>query len=204
MPFRDCKVDHGHTVESLIAFEDSIAEAYNAGQIKAPVHLSNGDEDVLLEIFNDVRDSDWVFTTWRSHYHCLLKGVPPDRLRADILAGKSITLNYPEYRIVSSAIVGAVCAQALGVAFAITEQGSRERVFCFVGDMAMCGGAFQEASRYSAGFKDMPIAWIIADNGKSVDTPTQVVWRKPMYMKSRGYNYESKWPHSGTGTFVNF
>ena len=44
-------------------------------------------------------------SSWRSHYHCLLKGVPEDRLFDDICQGKSITLLYPEFNIYTSAIV---------------------------------------------------------------------------------------------------
>src|SRR5215831_4668840 len=81
-----------HTPDTLKEFEQQIAEDFNAGKIRAPVHLAGGNEEQLIDIFSAVTKSDWVLTQWRSHYHCLLKGVPPERLRADILAGRSITL----------------------------------------------------------------------------------------------------------------
>ena len=28
--------------------------------------------------------NDWVFCSWRSHYQCLLKGVPPKKLKKEI------------------------------------------------------------------------------------------------------------------------
>ena len=49
------------TVESLKAFESNIADMFNSGKIKAPVHLSDGNERNLLEIFKDFRDGDWTF-----------------------------------------------------------------------------------------------------------------------------------------------
>src|SRR5882672_2555148 len=101
----------------LIAFEDSIAEAFNRGEIRAPVHLTSGNEEQLIEYFSKhVGPDDWICTTWRSHYHCLLKGVPPDELRAAIMAGRSISLCFPEHRIVSSAIAGGILPIALGIA----------------------------------------------------------------------------------------
>ncbi|MBT6053132.1 MAG: hypothetical protein HOG49_40545, partial [Candidatus Scalindua sp.] len=67
------------TKEDLIDFENDIAACFDDAQIRAPVHLYNGNEEQMLEIFrkHDIGDDDWVFGSWRSHYQCLLKGVPP-------------------------------------------------------------------------------------------------------------------------------
>ena len=81
-----------YSKQDLIDFETDIAECFNKGMIKAPVHLYAGNEDEMIKVFKDVKDEDWVFCTWRSHYQCILKGVPLDELKKDILAGKSITL----------------------------------------------------------------------------------------------------------------
>ena len=53
----------------LIDFETEIKEIYEDGKITAPVHLSGGNEDQLIEIFKDVDKDDWVFSSWRNHYH---------------------------------------------------------------------------------------------------------------------------------------
>jgi pyruvate dehydrogenase E1 component alpha subunit len=196
---------HLVTRDELIAFEADIAEAFNNAQIRAPVHLSGGNEDALIEIFQDIGIDDWVATTWRSHYHCLLKGVPPQRLRADILAGKSITLCYPAQRIVSSAIVGGVIPIALGIAAAIRS--SHERVWCFVGDMSALGGAFHEARQF-ARRNELPITFVIEDNGISVCTPTEAAWGvsqpKSMETLTRRYRYDLPWPHAGAGQRIEF
>ena len=188
----------------LILFEAEIAEAFNAGKIRAPVHLSGGNEEDLIGIFERVRPEDWVFSTWRSHYHCLLKGVPPARLKADILAGKSITLTYPEHRIVTSAIVGGILPIALGVALAIKRAGGKEKVWAFVGDMASQTGAFSEVSRYAFGH-NLPLMLVVEDNGISVCTDTEEVWRALNFADAdRAYGYKLPWPHAGAGKRVQF
>ncbi len=88
--------------DELIAFEEDIANTFNEGKIKAPVHLYSGNEDEMINIFKDIREQDWVLCTWRSHYQCLLKGVPPALVKEKILEGKSISLNFPDYNIFSS------------------------------------------------------------------------------------------------------
>ena len=55
------------TKQDLIDFEDQIVSLWENGKIKAPVHLSNGNEEPLIEIFSRIDYNDYVFSTWRSH-----------------------------------------------------------------------------------------------------------------------------------------
>ena len=66
--------------KDLINFEEEIASLFNQGKIRAPVHLYHGNEDKIIEIFKKINKQDWVFCSWRSHYQCLLKGVPEKKL----------------------------------------------------------------------------------------------------------------------------
>ena len=65
--------------EYLIKFEEDVAEQFNNAKIKAPVHLYYGNEENIIKVFNLVNNEDWVFCSWRSHYQCLLKGVPREK-----------------------------------------------------------------------------------------------------------------------------
>ena len=195
------------TAEELIAFEAEVAGHFNAGRIRAPIHLSGGCEEQTIEVFKNIRAEDWVCTNWRSHYHCLLKGVPRERLMADILAGKSITLCYPDFKIFSSAIVGGNLPIALGIALAIKRRDGSEKVHCFVGDMTAAAGMFYECTKYVSGH-ELPIRFIIEDNGLSVCTPTAEVWgdhnRQPFRPEIVRFDYKLLHPHSGAGVRVQF
>jgi TPP-dependent pyruvate/acetoin dehydrogenase alpha subunit len=68
------------TKEQLINFETDIADCFNNAIIKAPVHLYDGNEEQMIDIFKNVKSEDWVFCTWRSHYQCLLKGVTQEQV----------------------------------------------------------------------------------------------------------------------------
>src|SRR5690348_18456481 len=81
--------DEEMTKEELVAFEEEIAALFNAGKIRAPIHLYYGNEEAMIRVFRNIHPQDWVFCSWRSHYQCLLKGVPKDRVRDEILAGRS-------------------------------------------------------------------------------------------------------------------
>ena len=197
------------TKEQLVDFETDIANCFNNAMIKAPVHLYDGNEEQMINIFKNVEPEDWIFATWRSHYQCLLKGVPQEQLKQDILDGKSITLCYPEYNVYSSAIVTGNIPIATGVALDIKRKGGTNHVWCFVGDMTSETGTFFENWKYAVNH-DLPITYVIENNGKSVCTETHKVWntdelyfaketRKIIY-----YEYQTKYPHSGAGARIQF
>jgi pyruvate dehydrogenase E1 component alpha subunit len=198
------------SASELISFEDSIAELYNQGKIRSPVHLYSGNEDFLINIFKKINKQDWVFCSWRSHYQCLLKGVEPEALQSAIIEGRSIALCFPEERIFSSAIVGGQIPIALGVALEIKRSGKLDQVYCFMGDMTSETGIAQSAFKYSLNF-DLPITFIIEDNNLSVCTDTRKVWGSnklqyeiTSYSKVIYYKYSNKYPHAGAGTRVQF
>ena len=174
------------TVEELIAFERDIADCFERGEIRAPVHLHGGNEEQLRALFCHINPSDWVFSTHRSHYHALLKGVPPELVKAEILKGNSISLQFPEYHFFTSAIVGGILPIALGVAM------SGARVWCFVGEMSSSTGIFYECHRYAAEH-ELPITFVIEDNMYSVQTPSEEVWGSRVVH----YSYERCYPHQG-------
>ncbi|HZR03615.1 MAG TPA: thiamine pyrophosphate-dependent enzyme [Burkholderiales bacterium] len=191
------------TKEELFAFELQVAREFEAGNIRAPIHLSGGNEEALIDLFRLIIPStDWVFSTYRSHYHALLHGIPRDLVMQQILAGHSMNLSFPEYRFFTSAMVGGILPIATGVALALKRLGGAN-VWCFVGDMAASIGAYHEASRYAA-CQDLPITFVVEDNGMSCDSPTSDCWGTGRFIKERRYTYERQWPHNGTGKWVNF
>lgn len=195
------------TKEELIAFEADIATEFNAGNIRAPVHLSDGNEDQLIEVFKHVQPQDWVCGSWRLHYHCLLKGVPPAELKAEIMAGRSISLCFPEYRVISSAMVGGILPIALGIAMAAKRAGTKETVWIFAGDMTADTGMFSECFKYVCNH-GLPVRFVVEDNRLSVCSDSRMVWNSngppKLRLNDLVYEYTSKWPHAGAGQRVQF
>lgn len=164
------------TKQQLIDFEDKVKEIYLQGKIKAPIHLSANNEDQLIFIFDKyINKEDYVFTTWRSHHHINLKGVPQEQTMKDILDGKSITLFNKEHKIISSAIVCGILPIAVGTAMGIKRNKGTNKVYCFIGDMASESGIFYESVKYAIR-NDLPIQFIIEDNGLSTNSLTQECW----------------------------
>jgi len=162
--------------KQLIAFENDIAETFNKGKIRAPIHLYSGNENFLIKFFKkNIKKNDWVFCSWRSHYQCLLKGVPSKTLKKEIIEGKSISLCFMKHKIYSSAIVGGILPISLGMALSFKRKKSKNKVFCFIGDMTSETGIAHETIKYSIN-KKLPIHFIVEDNSKSVCTDTRNAW----------------------------
>jgi TPP-dependent pyruvate/acetoin dehydrogenase alpha subunit len=194
------------SVQDLIDFENDIISHWEGGEIKGPIHLSNGNEKELIRIFSKIGIDDWVFSTWRSHYHALLHGMEPDKLKQKILDGKSITIVDKESKFYASAIVTGTLPIALGVAKAIKLQGSDNKVWVFLGDMAFESGIFYEVHKYARNY-DLPLYFVVEDNGVSTNTPTLDTWngiQREIPEDVIYYKYESKFPHYGTGKWVVF
>jgi pyruvate dehydrogenase E1 component alpha subunit len=211
--------------EDLILFEEKMSKLYERGKIRAPVHLIKGNEDQLLKIFNDVNEGDWVFSTWRNHYHALLKGISPETLEKEIVSGHSMHINSKSHNFYSSSIVGGSIPVALGVAMALKKSNSKNKVWSFSGDMGSETGIFHEATKYALGH-NLPINFIVEDDGLGVYTPTKKVWGESIFTKGNSqlkkfsgskrkqkqnentsiqkYEYKREWPSHGIGLWVEF
>jgi|SRR3990167_2734938 len=229
------------TKQELIEFENWVIQTYKDGKLRSPVHLSGGNEEQVIEVFKQIKPTDWVFSTYRSHYHALLKGIPEEWLKEWILNNKSISVMSKEHKFWTSAIVGGSIPIALGTALAIKLISDNvkkvvesmefdnseiigeviiephQHVWCFIGDMTAATGGFNDALTYAVNF-NLPITFIIENNGLSTDTPTAKVWgttdddmdeyfkllkiKYPRHVKY--YKYKRTLPHYGVGFFVSF
>ena len=184
---------------TLINFEKRVKEVYEEGKIRAPVHLSGNNEDILIDIFKNVDQDDWVFSSWRNHYHALLHGVPPDVVEDRIKNGRSMFIYDRERNFFVSAIIGGTPAIAAGIAWALKRKGSDQKVWCFVGDGTEDNGHLSEAVRYADGF-ELPCTFIIESNDRSCEATNADRWGKtghPTWDSSRviKYHYECTYPH---------
>ena len=206
------------SIKELREFEKEIAALFLAKRIRAPIHLSDGNEAQLIEIFQSVEETDTILSTHRNHYTALLKGISPEWLKQEILEGRSMHIMNAEHRFLASSIVGGICPIAVGIAQGIKMQGEKRRVWCFVGDMAGQSGIFHESAKYAKNF-NLPATFVVEDNHYSTNTPTAEAWglipgkevSAPRWVgrwQNGGilyYSYRRRsWGHVGVGQFVRF
>ena len=193
-------------IKELIEFEKEMADLFENAKIKFPIHLSgcrNGKQErALRKIFKNIKKDDWILSTWRNHYHWLLSGRSPEKLKRQIIDTGSMHV-YDE-KFFTSAIVGGIAPIALGLAYALKKKKSKRHVWCFIGCMASKSGIVHECIQYASGH-DLPVTYVTEDNDLSVITSTSDSWgTMKKKRKVVRYKYSRKYPHQGTGKFVLF
>lgn len=209
------------TAEELIDGEEELVRLWNAGEIPFLTHFSGGNEQQLIDIFREIKPTDWVMASHRCHYHWRLhhegqhffnrnlagegvvrtSGITHDaktELKELVLRGKSMFLYGP--RFICSAIVAGTASIAAGAALAIWHRGGQEQVWCFVGDGAEDEGNFYEAVRFVHAM-GLPCTFIIEDNDGSCGvtkaqrhSPHEWEWPDCVIR----YRYAMTYPHAGT------
>ena len=151
----------------------------NMNDIFVPVHLCLGQEGVAADIHDHIRREDWLFSNHRNHGHFLAKGGSEQKLWDEIyglesglnqgFAG-SMGISDKSINFHASGIVGGLVAAAAGCAYALKMDGSKAIAVCCVGDAGTEAGVFWEAANFSV-LHHLPIAFIVENNGMSVDSP---------------------------------
>jgi pyruvate dehydrogenase E1 component alpha subunit len=191
------------TAQQLIDFEKRIKAIFENGELPYLLHLCGGNEGQLAAIFSGVKPGDWILSTHRSHYHYLMAGGDEARLEQLIRDGRSMFVFDKKLNFVTSSIVSGLCCVASGIATSIKLKGSKNHVWCFIGDAGEDEGHFYEAVRWVDGHS-LPCTFVIEDNDRSVDSsktarrghPSEVFWPPCV----RRYFYTPVYPHAGTGT----
>ena len=192
-------------ISQLIKFEEKVANLYEKKKIKGPIHLSGNNEKELIKIFKKIKKNDWVFSSWRNHYHALLKGLSEKFVLDQIIKGRSMNINDLEKNFFTSSIVGGILPIALGVAFANKLKKNKNYVWVFIGDMTFETGTFHECYKYGKNM-NLKIKFVVEDNQMSTNTNTKKVWGG-VQKKTKDilyYKYKRKYPHHGTGKWILF
>lgn len=147
--------------------------------IFVPVHLCLGQEWVSAEIYESIRPDDWLFSNHRGHGHFLAKGGDEQKLWDEILGlpsglnggfAGSQGISDPSINFHASAIVGGLVGVCAGTAYALKQDNRGAVAVCCVGDGGTEAGVFWEAANWAA-LNALPIAFIVENNGMSVDSP---------------------------------
>lgn len=166
--------------------EEKLADWYNSGLIKAPVHLSIGQEAVAVGVMTALRSEDKVISTHRCHGHYLAKGGDLKKMMAEILGkatgcckGKGGTMHLLDDKaghVISTPLVGASIAFAVGLAFSFKMKGENKIAVTFFGDGAVEEGIFWESVNFASVHK-LPVLFVCENNLYATHSP--ILRRQP-------------------------
>ncbi len=170
---RDHELRLFHDMLRIRRFEEKCAELYSAGKIRGFLHLYIGEEAVAAGAMPALTDEDAVVATYREHGHALARGIPMDRLMAEMYGkqagcsrgrGGSMHVFDAATRFYGgNAIVGGGLPVAVGLALADRMQQRPRVTACFFGDGAVAEGEFHESLNLATLWK-LPVLFLCENN----------------------------------------
>jgi TPP-dependent pyruvate/acetoin dehydrogenase alpha subunit len=168
------------TMWRIRLFEEQVGALVRAGEVEGLVHLSMGGEAVAAAVCLQLRDDDAVYSGHRAHGHAIAKGVPLDRLMAELLGketgvcgglgGSMHIVDVAHGFMGATGVVGGNIPIALGSALASRLLGSDAVAVVFFGDGAVQGGIFAESVNLAT-LWGLPLILVCENNGYAEFTP---------------------------------
>lgn len=173
-------------MQTIRQFEEAALALSGEGFYPGSVHTSTGQEAVPIGVRAALASTDRVLPTYRGHGWAIAAGVPLVSLLAEVTQraggvnggrGGSAYLTSPDHGFFGeNSIVGAGVPIGAGVALAAQRQGTSRVAVVSIGDGAMNQGAVHEGMIFAAAYQ-LPVVFVIEDNGWSEMTPTSSLLR---------------------------
>src|SRR5574340_23014 len=154
------------------AIQKGLAFDIGSGPVPGEMHLAAGQEPVAVGVCAHLRPEDTVVGTHLPHHFAIAKGVPLDRMTAEIFGkatglgrgkGGHMHLFDPAHKFSCSGIVGASLPPACGAALAAKKTGKDRVAVAFFGEGAANQGTFHESLNLAA-LWGLPAVFVCEDN----------------------------------------
>lgn len=193
------------------AFEVISLMKYQGKKMGGFLHLYIGQEAVAVGTISLLGENDHVITAYRDHGHALASGMNMNECMAELYGkgtgcsrGKGGSMHYFEPSKNYWGGHGIVAGQTplgLGLAYGLKYRGLKGAALCYLGDGAVNQGAFHESLNLAA-LWDLPVIYIIENNGYSMGTSQQRSSAYPDFLAQRAEGYGMAWEQfNGTDVY---
>jgi pyruvate dehydrogenase E1 component alpha subunit len=175
----DEKIELYRKMVRVRRFEQVSMLHYQGGRMGGFLHLYIGQESVAIGCVSLMGENDHVITAYRDHAHALGVGMGMNECMAELFGkatgcskGKGGSMHYfaPDKNYWGGhGIVAGQTPLGLGLAYGLKYRGLKGAALCFLGDGAVNQGAFHESLNL-AGLWDLPVIYVIENNGYSMGT----------------------------------
>lgn len=178
--------DPWHLYEQMLRcrlFEKEVIQFWQEGEISGEMHLSMGEEGVVVGIVDQLIEGDAMALDHRGTAPILCRGVDPTLLLKEFLGkpdglcggmGGHMHLFSPQHMAASSGIVGASGPAACGFALANQRLRPGNISIAFFGEGAVNEGMMMEAFNLAAVWQ-LPVLFVCKDDGLALMTQSSRV-----------------------------
>lgn len=159
--------------------QKGLAFDIGSGPVPGEMHLAAGQEPVAVGICAHLKQEDTVVGTHRPHHFAIAKGVPLDKMTAEMFGkvtglgkgkGGHMHLFDPVHKFSCSGIIGASLPPACGAGLAARKLGKDWVAVAFFGEGAANQGSFHESLNLAA-LWHLPVIFVCEDNKWAISVP---------------------------------
>jgi pyruvate dehydrogenase E1 component alpha subunit len=183
-------------------FEQISLQKYQGGKMAGFLHLYIGQESVAVGTLSLLGENDHSITAYRNHGHGLAVGMTMNECMAELYGkasgcsrGKGGSMHYfaPDKNYWGGhGIVAGQTPLGLGLAYGLKYQAKTGAALCFLGDGAVNQGSFHESLNLAA-LWDLPVIYVIENNGYSMGTSQRRSSAYPECLAQRAEGYGMAW-----------
>lgn len=149
-----------------------------------------GQEAAQVGSIRAVRDTDFVFPSYRDHAAAIARGVTPEELLALWRGATHGGWDPAAHRFqIYTLVLGTQLLHAVGYAMGVRLDGTDDVVMTYVGDGAMSEGDASEALNWAA-TADAPVVFMCQNNAWAISTPNAKQFRTPLHVRARGFGLD--------------
>lgn len=148
---------------------------------------ARGQEAAQVGAIRAVRDTDYVFPTYREHAAALARGLSPEQLLLQWRGNAHSGWDPAPFRYhINTLVLAAQLPQATGYARGIMLDGADEVVLAFFGEGAASEGDAAEAFNLAATLA-APVVFFCQNNHWAISTPSATQMASPIHRRGAGY-----------------
>ena len=196
----ELRLEYYRDMVRIRRFEERSLRAYQQGNIGGFLHLYIGQEAVAVGCVSVMDENDHIITAYRDHGHALAVGMSMNECMAELFGkhtgcskGKGGSMHYfaPDKNYWGGhGIVGGQTPLGAGIAFALKYKKVKGGCLCLMGDGATNQGPWYESLNL-ASLWDLPVVYIIENNGFSMGTAThRHSIGAPLARRAEGYDID--------------
>ena len=196
------KIDLYRTMVRIRKFEQRSLAAYQSGKVEDFLHLYIKQESVVVGTQSLLGPNDHTITAYRNHGHGLAAGMTMNECMAELYGratgcskGKGGSMHYfaPDKNYWGGhGIVAGQTPLGTGLAYGLKYRGLKGCALAFLGDGAVNQGSFHESLNLAA-LWDLPIVYVIENNGYSMGTSQRRSSAYPSCLAERAEAYGMAW-----------
>ncbi|GAA4910217.1 pyruvate dehydrogenase E1 component alpha subunit [Actinomycetospora succinea] len=146
-----------------------------------------GQEAAQVGSIRALRDTDWVFPSYRDHAAAMCRGIGPEELLAQWRGVRQGGWDPARYRFhIYTLVLAAQLPHAVGYAMGARLDGTDEVVMTYFGDGSSSEGEANEAFNWAV-TRCAPVLFFCQNNQWAISTPTTAQFGAPLHQRAAGF-----------------